>query len=154
MKRNRGRELRGKVQLPRGAKACLLVPRLLATGSTSSLTVLSPFLVTQMHLQSRLFGASSTHLCAPPSRSGPWWLPGNREKHLKQLHTLGPQVMADSRFNDQAQVGKPGRWQWRQQQQQRQRQARSLQEAPWGSEGKAGSEQVEIASLSPRQMHH
>ena len=28
----------------------------------------------------------------------------NREKHLKQLHTLGPQVMADSRFNDQAQV--------------------------------------------------
>lgn len=65
MKRNRGRELGGKVQLPRGAKACLLVLRLLATGSTSSLTVLSPFLVTQMHLQSKqtLRGKLHTPVC-------------------------------------------------------------------------------------------
>lgn len=32
--------------------------------------------------------------------------------------------------------------------------AASSQEGPWGTEGKVGSEQVEITSLSPRQTHH
>lgn len=66
MKKNGGRELKGvRSSCQEGAKACLLVLRLLATGTTSSLTVLSPSLVTQMHLQSKqtVFSKLRTPVC-------------------------------------------------------------------------------------------
>lgn len=149
MKKNRGRELKGKVQLPRGGKGLSAGPP--ALGSRECLLPNSPVSlpghICMFAEQADCFG-QATHTCVPTEQA---WFPvaTSLYEYRKQLEAptgahLG--TSHDGSLKGQCSVPglKLGWWQ----------QARSSQEGPWGTKGKVGSEQVEIASLSPRQTHH
>lgn len=85
----------------------------------------------------------AAHTCVPTEQA---WFPvaTSLSEYRKQLEALTGAHLGTSHDGSlKAQCSIPGLkpvwWQ----------QARSSQEGPWGTEGKVGSEQVEIASLSP-----
>lgn len=130
MKKNGGRELKGKVHLPRGGKGLSAGPP--ALGSREYLLPNSPVslpghICTYVRLQSKqtVLGKSLTPVC-PLRRSGSQWLhhflsTGNNLKHLQVL-TLGPHMMAVLRLQCSIPSLKPRWWQ----------QTRSSQEGPKG----------------------